>query len=750
MVTRAAKRYGVLVVVVLLLGLAVVGCSGGSGTSSAGGQQFLGQDQQFLGQDTSELGGMEGNVLWAPENSSGSPAAPGGSLPGSGGSAPATGGFNNPYGAEGAYEDAPLGTNPEFQMEPISSDVTDISPSKEGSVIVIKPLLEPGEEFTIRDITMSLAGDQPDYSLVSATFYEGDFVTLWMQYEVTAGVVLDMNWFSAEIGLDLLEVNISHVSAGIYEVKLDYIIPYGTATGNAKYSTTLSNATGFAASDPFPYTILETPISPLLFYPGTNDESNTAGLIGGQFDIDTSSFISSIGDGSTDHHSHAYDDKHGVVGADFFNLLENKLHNITEDIPSGATKFKIIVANADLSRGGRLVINQVYDAGNPASYILAPDYDDGALSSLPIYSLDGVAGTTQLQQLGMYFDKNALAKRELHPTNTRGVRDNVLGKFGEWRNGSLTIQAVAVNDDGSDAFTTDTSMSSGGVQGVATSGLLWEATIFWDWKGPSYNKDDWATFGKDDLSHMGQMVWEDILDYPDYDYNDLVTSMHIAEYRNLSNELVQIVLTIKALARGSGYDGDWQLNMEASLPGANVIAVVDQYYDDGDGDYTNDVRHGQQRIWQSTNGTSPPIFAPTADPLPNPPGAVHTNTVPGTLFIEGDYAIATIMLDKPMPQGSYTPIPYDPDLRVTTATGEVYNVPMWSEPGDWVDANGRPLGIIVPDTYAWPLEYKEIATVYDGFNAWVVWINNQTLSEPDPAWFNESPVQNYFDRILFL
>ncbi|MCH7472642.1 hypothetical protein IIA79_06795, partial [bacterium] len=141
MVTRAAKRYGVLVVVVLLLGLAVVGCSGGSGTSSAGGQQFLGQDQQFLGQDTSELGGMEGNVLWAPENSSGSPAAPGGSLPGSGGSAPATGGFNNPYGAEGAYEDAPLGTNPEFQMEPISSDVTDISPSKEGSVIVIKPLL---------------------------------------------------------------------------------------------------------------------------------------------------------------------------------------------------------------------------------------------------------------------------------------------------------------------------------------------------------------------------------------------------------------------------------------------------------------------------------------------------------------------------------------------------------------------------------------------------------------------------------
>jgi hypothetical protein len=51
-----------------------------------------------------------------------------------------------------------------------------------------------------------------------------------------------------------------------------------------------------------------------------------------------------------------------------------------------------------------------------------------------------------------------------------------------------------VNADGTDAFTTDPSLSVGGVQGVATSGLLWEMTLFWHWDGPCADDPGWLTY----------------------------------------------------------------------------------------------------------------------------------------------------------------------------------------------------------------------------------------------------------------
>ena len=116
-------------------------------------------------------------------------------------------------------------------------------------------------------------------------------------------------------------------------------------------------------------------------------------------------------------------------------------------------------------------------------------YDDQSLASLPIYSLDGAPGTTKLDSFALYFVEGAMEKAQFAPSNTGDVKKNEPGPNGEWRNGALTIQAVAVNPDGTDAFTTDTALSNGGVQGAATSGLLWESTFFWHWKGPSLHDD---------------------------------------------------------------------------------------------------------------------------------------------------------------------------------------------------------------------------------------------------------------------
>jgi len=108
------------------------------------------------------------------------------------------------------------------------------------------------------------------------------------------------------------------------------------------------------------------------------------------------------------------------------------------------------------------------------------------------YSLSGANGTSKLTSLQLSVDPAAIASGGLQPTVTGCVRANDPGPDGEWRNGAITLQAVAIGSDGS--IPTDLSMSAGGVQGVATADLLWEVTLFWHWDGPCFDDPDWATY----------------------------------------------------------------------------------------------------------------------------------------------------------------------------------------------------------------------------------------------------------------
>jgi hypothetical protein len=191
-------------------------------------------------------------------------------------------------------------------------------------------------------------------------------------------------------------------------------------------------------------------------------------------------------DGSTDSHKHNFPG----LGPDFMDLSDTSLESIADYLDDDDTPFKIIVSNADLSPGGRLVLNTTYDSEDPSSWVNVDLYDDVSPSELTVFSLSGADGTVRLDSFGVYFHSLVFGMREVHPSRTGCVRDNVLGAAGEWRNGALTIQAVEVDA----ALSTDLSLSAGGVQGVATEGLIWESTIFWHWDGPCYGESGWSSY----------------------------------------------------------------------------------------------------------------------------------------------------------------------------------------------------------------------------------------------------------------
>lgn len=191
------------------------------------------------------------------------------------------------------------------------------------------------------------------------------------------------------------------------------------------------------------------------------------GLTGGHFDLDTSSQVYADGMGQTDHHVHAYDDRFNLSYADFFNLADNKLKNIQTLVPLG-TRFVLLIANAQLSPKGVLSINgqeqSVVDYQNKVAQFIA-----GNTAALPVFTLNG-ATDTKLTGLKIGFSLDSILNGGLIGTETKCVVANDFGKLGEYRNGSLTIQAIDVA-----ALKINASTKTADLNG----GLLWEATLFY-------------------------------------------------------------------------------------------------------------------------------------------------------------------------------------------------------------------------------------------------------------------------------
>jgi hypothetical protein len=217
------------------------------------------------------------------------------------------------------------------------------------------------------------------------------------------------------------------------------------------------------------------------------------GVRNGHFDVDTVVGVDDCAGAlcsSYYNHTHTYDDYNNTTEYNAFTPLNghfpiNGCRNSSGGMitcnasRSGAiipntVGFKLLLVNTLLSKGGKMVINGV-------TY-KAIDYGNIPVNNLPTWALAaGVPGAQVLTSLKMEFDVDSIANCELHPTPPGPTWNNTPGIYNEWRNGSLTIQAVR-----SPGFIQNGSPTrkNGGHEPVVNNvnGVLWENYFFWHWE----------------------------------------------------------------------------------------------------------------------------------------------------------------------------------------------------------------------------------------------------------------------------
>lgn len=183
------------------------------------------------------------------------------------------------------------------------------------------------------------------------------------------------------------------------------------------------------------------------------------GLTDGHFDVDTSIAIFNDGDGRTEAHIHAFDDRYNVNGVDVLDLADERLLDFEDTLPEGAP-FKLIVVNEGLSPGAAVTLN--------GKAIRVKDFN--RYVSNKVFRIDGDDDENsthiEISELKVAFEIDAISNSRIVVSETKCVQNNEFGVNGEYRNGALLLQAISVGG----AINPNT--------GAAASGLLWEMSIF--------------------------------------------------------------------------------------------------------------------------------------------------------------------------------------------------------------------------------------------------------------------------------
>lgn len=245
------------------------------------------------------------------------------------------------------------------------------------------------------------------------------------------------------------------------------------------------------------------------------------------------------------------------------------------------------------------------------------------------------------------------------------------------------------------------------------------------------SNDGWVTLAYEDL-------------YPsvgDGDYNDMVVRYHVEESYNAQQELTTVKLQFDALARGAGYNHSFNLSLDGEIDKSrNATAITPEAFVGG----------AQVRVtYDSDNGSSIVKNTTSSDrdiSIFNNTRSVLSGFA--NVYANEDWTTAryrtTVEIDIASPElnlysdrGTDSLLWFRPFLTVMNTKQDIDLYEINQQDG-MIDDNGNPFGLLVPDTWEWPLERVNINEAYPYFGEYSRWLAGEEalLSDKAATWYD--------------
>lgn len=204
----------------------------------------------------------------------------------------------------------------------------------------------------------------------------------------------------------------------------------------------------------------------------------------------------------------------------------------------------------------------------------------------------------------------------------------------------------------------------------------------------------------------------------DYDFNDLVVGYQVKFGLDLNGRVKTIEGEGYLVARGGSYNHDWLLHID--LPDSAQVSGEVTLYDASN----SNIMTGYPK---SISETGRLLVEPYTDSqtLFSDPEEAYVNTLWYSDHVPGPKFTFSVTLDDGIPAHRLTDAPFDPILYVRETGYEIHLKdfsPLLvrsfnSEDGQtsFVDANGYPFAMVVPEDWLFPNEYVDLGDAYPSF-----------------------------------
>ncbi|MBE7439413.1 MAG: LruC domain-containing protein [Spirochaetales bacterium] len=224
-------------------------------------------------------------------------------------------------------------------------------------------------------------------------------------------------------------------------------------------------------------------------------------------------------------------------------------------------------------------------------------------------------------------------------------------------------------------------------------------------------------------SGVSIIAYEDL--YPkkgDADFNDYVVRLSNEEDLDSSGKTVRVRGSYQHIARGAGYKHTLKISL-ADVP-ATVIRRI----------YSASGTLESETTTLVTSARNLEILGDSSTTIS------QSNTSSSQTYAPGKKAELEVIFDQPVSRADLRSFPYDLFISVHN-TGHEIHFPAIAKKADgtdqYLDSDGFPWAIQIPEAWDWPLEGKKIWDGYPDFTAWY-----ESNGTNHPAWY-QNPVSNF-------